>query len=274
MSYARIAAISVVEIPSMTEVVRFEDGSRRGGGLPGSPVGPAVSVGGSEAGDRFSGLFPTQDGGRVAHVWDAATPKVPMFERWSTRDEPIQESLLTADGATAILVYADRAELVTLATGASRAVPGDYGDLVAVSSDGRYLAAVASLATQSGLAQRNVLLPHAVVTVHDLATGAPLPALSASADVTSLAFAPTGHVLAVGTDDGTEIWNLPEGQRLAGLSGQAAATGGVAVDPTGRQAYSVSLDGTVVRWDVDGHQLDLPAPRPADRGCRPSGGAA
>jgi WD40 repeat protein len=90
-----------------------------------------------------------------------------------------------------------------------------------------------------------------VVNVRDLTTGETLPELSVPASMSTLAFAPTGHVLAVGTNDGTEIWELPDVRRVAVLAGQATSTGGAAVDSTGALAYSVSLDGTVVRWDVD-----------------------
>ena len=202
-------------------------------------------------------------------MWDAATPDEPIFERsGAPRDEPIQASLLTSRRVDGILVYADRAELVTLATGRVPAVPGDSVRSGDRQRDGRYLAAVALAGDPERARAAQRVAPTAVVTVHDLATGAPLPALSSSADVTSLAFAPTGHLLALGTDDGTEIWKLPEGQRLAGLVGQAASDR-TAWPSTHGQAGLLGEPGrNGGALGRGGHQLDLPAPRPADRAGR------
>lgn len=84
----------------------------------------------------------------------------------------------------------------------------------------------------------------------------PASAFLVDAAVLELRFSPGGHMLAVGTSNGTEL-RRPDGTLLARLDGQAERSRGLAFAPQATPSsalYGASLDGTIVRWELAGER--------------------
>lgn len=74
--------------------------------------------------------------------------------------------------------------------------------------------------------------------------------------VESLAFQPSGDLLASGGFREVKIWQRPRNVRLGMLSGARGAISVVAVDPDGTRAATGSADGTIQLWEIpSGKQL-------------------
>ncbi len=74
--------------------------------------------------------------------------------------------------------------------------------------------------------------------------------------VRSIAFNPTGQVLASGSDDQTvKLWDVTSGKLLRTLEGHEMYVYSVAFDPTGQVLASASPDNTVKLWDVTSGKL-------------------
>jgi WD40 repeat protein len=71
--------------------------------------------------------------------------------------------------------------------------------------------------------------------------------------VDSLAFAPDGRTLAVGTYDGlVELWNVPSRRELTELKVHSSVVFGLAFSPDGRTLATACVDGTLRLWDAPG----------------------
>lgn len=180
-------------------------------------------------------------------VWDTASPVAPVADHALFDDVVAGE--ITPDGESLIVVRADRISIVDALTGAERVDLAGSG-LENVSRDGTLVAT---------LGDRDVQ-----VQIDDVTTGAPVLTFDAAAAVTALRFGGDGTSLLVGTEAGTEVWDL-KGNRRTRLIGQANTTRDVGSSADGAHAYSGSLDGTVVRWDLAAHEslirrLDSAAP--------------
>jgi WD40 repeat protein len=68
--------------------------------------------------------------------------------------------------------------------------------------------------------------------------------------VREAAFAPTGTVLAVATEESVRLWEVATGHPLRRLRGHGKSVGSIAFHPSGRWLVSGSDDGTVRLWDV------------------------
>lgn len=83
----------------------------------------------------------------------------------------------------------------------------------------------------------------------DLKTGSPPVALAFSAD---------GLRLAIAAEDRTiDVWDARSGARIEHLAGQAAPAHSVAFDASGGTLYTISSDGSVVAWDLDGRRRQI-----------------
>jgi WD40 repeat protein len=70
--------------------------------------------------------------------------------------------------------------------------------------------------------------------------------------VTSFAFAPSGRMLAVGTDDGeVSLWDVATGTTMSQAKGHPGAALAVAFSPDGKTLATGSADTTALLWDVD-----------------------
>jgi WD40 repeat protein len=127
------------------------------------------------------------------------------------------------------------------ASGGSSGRPGDQHSTVACSRDGTLLAFPVRTGVVSG---------PAAVAVVELATGrVRLTLRGHKAPTWSVAFAPDGHTLATGSQDGTVIlWDLSTGSERLTLKGHTARVSGLAFSRDGRLLVSGSWDGTVRLW--------------------------
>jgi len=111
----------------------------------------------------------------------------------------------------------------------------------------------AAVAASADARQIAVALEDGGVTVLDAATGNQRHRFPAGAapDATSLAFSPNGRLIAVGLNEGvTSVFDL-EGAKVAELSHRGPVKG-VAFSHDGRTLYTVSMDNTMIAWDVSG----------------------
>jgi small GTP-binding protein len=74
--------------------------------------------------------------------------------------------------------------------------------------------------------------------------------------VMSVAFDPTGQMLASGSDDQTvKLWDTASGKLIRTLDGHKDMVGSVEIDPTGQMLASASNDQTVKLWDTASGKL-------------------
>jgi WD40 repeat protein len=100
-------------------------------------------------------------------------------------------------------------------------------------------------------------------TVWETATGTARQQFDGPADdLGTVALSPDGRLLVVGTaGQGTQLWSVPEGKRLATLR-EARSALATEFSPDGRVLATGGIDGTVLLWDMPGLLAPrrLPAP--------------
>jgi WD40 repeat protein len=118
---------------------------------------------------------------------------------------------------------------------------------LAFSPDGKTLASAGGLRLGENAGDTGVHL-------WELATGQERAVLSGNHHlVRSLAFAPDGKVLALGSSDGTvRVWDLLSGKELRRFEGHRGIVNSVAFSRDGKRLVSGSTDATVVIWDTSG----------------------
>lgn len=77
-----------------------------------------------------------------------------------------------------------------------------------------------------------------------------VPSLETGSEVTSLAYSPDGHLLAVGDQHGrVSLWDR-EGKRMGRLAGQEAPVDCLAFDPAGKVLATAGILTDITLWDV------------------------
>jgi WD40 repeat protein/serine/threonine protein kinase len=243
---------------------------------------PILSLEGFEPG--VGSLAFTPDGAILAfasgngriHLWDVAARRHVVSWQAAARYTKIaftpDGKLLASGGGSGPIEFWD------IPTGYKRAsLPGPGGNRVAISPDGRTLAAskdttvrLWDMATQ----QETAVLPghkanvnglafspdgkmlvscghDATIKLWDLATHRELKTLQGQSSYWSVAFTPDGKTLiTAGMDSLIRLWDTATWHPLSTLRGHTSATFGVAVSPDGRTLASGSDDGTVKLWDL------------------------
>jgi WD40 repeat protein len=125
--------------------------------------------------------------------------------------------------------------------------PGLYQRLAGISGDGKYLAVLTGRWQMDG-----------TLLLWDVASGSPVHHDAGhSAEVTSVAFAPGGKLLASGSLDRTvRLWDVATSKEIAKLEGHKGAVLAVAFAPDGKTLASCGADGTTRLWEIpSGRQL-------------------
>jgi WD40 repeat protein len=200
----------------------------------------------------------TAQGSSDYMVWDVNAPQTPV-RQGTFVGGPLT---FTPDGGRVAIPYDGRVALVDVSTGNEQASFPGTGH-VAISPNGQMLAARIDA---SGDPDANV----ETFAVYDIATQAVRGQIRTDDSITTSAFGTDNASLLAGTEHGAAVWNL-DGTRRLRLGGQANLVARVAVSPSGPYAYSTSLDGTIVRWGLDGKEtafqrVDVASPRDVQLG--------
>jgi WD40 repeat protein len=154
-------------------------------------------------------------------------------------------------GASRAVVFAAADRRVFVGDSAGQLVGWDWTEgsvrnLRRISSSDKEILALAAQGRRLIVAHRNRL-----VVVRDSEDARELRRLQLSAAPFSIATAPDGHTLAVGTYNGdVEIWNAETGTPLATLKGPTQLVGGLQFSPDGSLLAASSRDGSTRLWDV------------------------
>jgi RNA polymerase sigma factor (sigma-70 family) len=236
------------------------------------PNEPGVIVWNRRSGERvreFQALCAafSPDGQQIAcGGWDVGTPVIRLYEfatgklvREMRGHQTVVESLVFSPDGTTLFSRGrlprplrvgdvrerlgempDIVRVWDVATGTERrsGLQGLVAEHVALSPDGRTLAASSSLHETATGGQRARLIGH-------------------TNTVCAVAFSPDGRTLASGSMDGTvRLWDLPSGKEVGRLGKEVPPFAGrgwvlaVAFSPDGRTLASGGLDQTVHLWDV------------------------
>jgi WD40 repeat protein len=155
--------------------------------------------------------------------------------------------------------YLNRVELWNLRTGQLvRTLPERYWlHSVVISPDGQTLASVRGSTEKNQLAlvdrgRRQI----GIVELWDLRTGQLINTLAGHYWIESVAFSPSGQILAAGGRDNlVKVWNLYTGQLLCTLStgDEISEVNSIAISPSGQILASGSSDGTIQIWRLPRH---------------------
>ena len=188
-------------------------------------------------------------GGEVV-LWEAGTSKQIRTIPAAPKHFIFGQAAFLPDGRSVCVTTGNGVGLMETATGRELgfipALDGGSVWALAVSADGKYIAASKNHVTHAGKPAPGT------VVVWDVATKREIAALSGHASaIEMVSFAPDGKHLASSGDDGTvRVWNVTSGTCLATLTGHAGRVNSVAFAPDGGLLASGGADGTVRVWDV------------------------
>lgn len=117
--------------------------------------------------------------------------------------------------------------------------------------------------SSSGAVSPNVAVQDASIRLWDLETGAQTQFAALPVDaIMQVAVSPDGETALVGTNEPfIRIWDLPHEravrpwQETGRLEGHAGPVTGLEFTPDGTRALSVSVDGTLILWDVSARRI-------------------
>jgi WD40 repeat protein len=232
--------------------------------------GEVTSVEFSSDGRRI--LSASSDG--TARIWEPDLPLPPVLrgETAALADDGVFAAAVTPDGRVSVVRLAGN--------GAARTtrVPHDFGDHLAIGSDGRLVIGGRRVLDVRG-GRASVRLPataflspspdaRLAVTyaggLWSVRRGVRLHRLGARTE--SAAFADGDRLLATtagspqtaGGDDAVVLWDARTGRRLRTLHGRGSFVLVVALSPDGARLATGEFDGTVRLWDTStGRRLDL-----------------
>ncbi|GEM_PF-1543808 len=196
--------------------------------------------------ERLRMAMLTADGARVfalpygtaGGTWDAATGKL-LWGLPALTNE-VTASATPSRGGLAVLAGGSEARVYVEGARTPPEVIPLNGDVqrVAVSADGRYLAASAG--------------PTGIVVVYEVASGMPcVQEWSTTGPVTALCFGSDARTLAVGREEGeVELWDLPTRTVMSTLKGHSGRVTALAFSADGRRIASGGSDKTIYVWDV------------------------
>lgn len=195
------------------------------------------SIGASFVDSDPAGATVIAEGADGVVAWDTSRPDEPILTHVYV--DRVAGVALVDSGRSAVVVGsgAEPAEVVDLSSGEVTA-HFNGANALAVSSDRQFFA------TAAVDDDRTVLL-------YAVGSTKPIHSLSVPAAVTALAISSDGRLVAVGMSNGTELYRT-DGTFLLRLDGQAERARGLDFAPDGKSLFGVSLDGTIMRWDVSG----------------------
>ncbi|MFE2839540.1 AAA family ATPase [Streptomyces mirabilis] len=188
----------------------------------------------------------------------SVAPLISMLETPGSYDsgDPVVDIARTSDGRTMALSTGLSVVLWKTPGGRAGTIALPGAGAVALSPDGRLLAALASPSAPASQPStgKNAATVH-LWSIADPAHPSELPVPhDPSPAVTALAFAPDGHLLALGTSTGAvRRWNLndPASPRaLAELTGPTAQVDSLAFAPGSRLLAASGTDSRVRLWDT------------------------
>jgi WD40 repeat protein len=193
-----------------------------------------------------SGLAPA-----VAFVWDLALGGEPVVQYAFAAETGRRDVAFLPDSKRIVVAGADGTAIVDIASGQKVGQIDGAHAPIAISRDGRTLAAV--LDESKGV----------TIGLIDLASGQRSEPLAGHGErVLRLAFSPDGTTLASGADDrSVMVWDVRSGQRRALYTGHAAGVNALAFNPDGKTLWSGGDDRAIFVWDLQ--HADTLAHRPA-----------
>jgi WD40 repeat protein len=177
----------------------------------------------------------------IAFVWEVARGGEPIVQYpFSAPEHGQRDIAFLADSQRVLVAGADGAAIVDIASGAQVGqIDGAYAP-IAISPDGRTLAAALDPSQ------------HVTIGLFDLLTGQRSAPLAGHRErIVRLAFSPDGTTLASGADDHlVMLWDVASGQRRAVYEGHAAGVNDVAFSPDGATLWSGGDDRAIFAWDL------------------------
>jgi WD40 repeat protein/class 3 adenylate cyclase len=176
----------------------------------------------------------------IALVWDVAKGGEPVVQYAFSAENFQRDVAFLPDSKRILVAGADGTAIVDVASGAKVGQIDGAFPPIAISPDGRTLAAATDVRRGD------------VIGLFDPTSGERGTLLAGHRErLLRLAFNPNGTQLASGADDGLVIvWDVATDQGRAVYEGHAAAVNDVVFDPDGKTLWSGGDDGAIFGWDL------------------------